>query len=233
MAVISCVFCDLLGSGHQGGRLVAGNKHAAALRDGFPVSEGHTLIMPRRHVRSVFELAGEEQQDVWNLVAEIRDKLKASPGPVPDAFNIGPNDGVQAGQTVMHAHVHVIPRYQEDSPDPRGGIRWVLPRKANYWKPEEADSFQQVGFLSFIQSLLEHGEFVSTYKFALLQALADISLESDPEPDGTLRIRLSSIAGKFIACYWPQAAPFHLANGDQAILPAAKHGSEKCSHCRD
>jgi diadenosine tetraphosphate (Ap4A) HIT family hydrolase len=216
--VISCVFCDLLGAQHQGERLVAGNKHAAALRDGFPVSDGHTLIVPRRHVQSVFELAGEEQQDVWNLVAEVRDRLRSSLNLPPDAFNVGPNDGLDAGQTVMHAHVHVIPRYKGDMPDPRGGIRWVLPRKANYWKPEQADPFQQVEFLGFIQSLLEHGEFVSTYKFALLQALADISLESDPETDGTLRIHLSSIAEKFIAYYWTQAAPFHLANGEQTIL---------------
>ncbi len=103
-------------------------------------------------------------------------------------------------------------------PDPRGGIRWVLPRKANYWKPEQADPFQQVEFLGFIQSLLERGEFVSTYKFALLQALADISLESDPEVDGTLRIPLSSISEKFVAYYWTQAAPFHLATGEQTVL---------------
>jgi len=103
-------------------------------------------------------------------------------------------------------------------PDPRGGIRWVLPRKANYWKPEQADPFQQVEFLGFIQSLLEHGEFVSTYKFALLQALADISLETDPKADGTLQIPLSSIAEKFIAYYWTQAAPFHLATGEQRVL---------------
>ena len=193
-------------------------RHAAALRDGFPVSDGHTLVLPRRHVQSVFELAGEEQQEVWSLVAEVRDRLRSTLGSVPDGFNVGPNDGVQAGQTVMHAHVHVIPRYKGDMPDPRGGIRWVLPRKANYWAPEKADPFQQVEFLGFIQSLLEHGEFVSTYKFALLQALADISLESDPEPDGTLRVQVSSIAEKFIAYYWTQAAPFHLANGEQAIL---------------
>jgi diadenosine tetraphosphate (Ap4A) HIT family hydrolase/5-methylcytosine-specific restriction endonuclease McrA len=210
--VISCVFCDLLGAEHQGGRFVAGNKHAAALRDGFPVSDGHTLIVPRRHVCSVFELAGEEQMDVWNLVAEVRDQLQLSLTQAPDAFNVGPNDGIQAGQTVLHAHVHVIPRYNGDMPDPRGGIRWVLPRKANYWKPEEADPFQQVEFLGFIQSLLEHGEFVSTYKFALLQALADLSLESDAEVDGTLRISLVSIAEKVIAYYWPQAAPFHLGH---------------------
>jgi diadenosine tetraphosphate (Ap4A) HIT family hydrolase len=111
--------------------------HAAALRDEFPVSDGHTLILPRRHVQSVFE-----------LVAEVRDRLRLSLNLPPDAFNVGPNDGL-AKQTVMHAHVHFIPRYKGDMPDSRGGIRWVLPRKANYCKPEEADPFQQVEFLGF------------------------------------------------------------------------------------
>lgn len=153
---------------------MAGNRHAAALLDGYPVSEGHTLVIPRRHVPSIFDLSGAEQSDVWALVAEVRDRLRARLATQPEGFNVGPNDGVQAGQTVMHGHVHLIPRYKEDVPDPRGGIRWVLPRKANYWAPEQADPFQQVEFLGFVQSLFEHGQFVSTYKFALLQALADI-----------------------------------------------------------
>lgn len=216
--MIHCVFCDLIGAGHQGAPLVAENTHATAFPDQFPVSEGHTLIVPRRHVKSVFELPGEELQTVWTLVAEVRDRLRSTLDPAPDAFNVGPNDGDKAGQTVAHAHIHVIPRYVGDMPDPRGGIRWVLPRKANYWKPEEADPFQQVEFLAFIQSLLVHGEFVSTYKFALLQSLADLSLESDPEPDGTLRIQITSIAEKFIAYYWLQAMPFHMSNDDHCVL---------------
>lgn len=84
--MISCVFCDLLGTEHQGENLVAQNRYAAALRDEFPVSDGHTLIVPKRHVQSVFELAGEEQQDVWNLVAEVRDRLRSSLNLAPDAF---------------------------------------------------------------------------------------------------------------------------------------------------
>ena len=124
------------------------------------------MVVPHRHVESIFQLGGQELASVWNLVAEVRDRLPGRLDTPPDGFNVGPNDGAEAGQTVLHGHVHVIPRYHGDVPDPRGGIRWVIPRKANYWDPAESDPFQQVEFLGFIQSLLEHGEFVSTYKFA-------------------------------------------------------------------
>ena len=216
-AVIACPFCDNLGEPDidESGRWIAANTQATAFLDGYPVSEGHTLVVPRRHVGSIFELAGEEQAGIWNLVAEVRDRLRQRFDVQPDAFNVGPNDGVEAGQTVSHAHVHVIPRYRGDVPDPRGGIRWVIPRKANYWNPAEADPFQQVEFLGIIQSLLEHGEFVSTYKFALLQALADLSLERDPNPDGSTRIPLEEIAGKFISSYWPHSAPFHFCRREE------------------
>jgi diadenosine tetraphosphate (Ap4A) HIT family hydrolase len=220
--MISCPFCDLSGSAFGCDRQIASNKHATALLDGYPVSDGHTLVVPKRHAASVFDLSGEEQSDVWALVAEARDKIRSRLKTQPDGFNIGPNDGIQAGQTVMHAHVHLIPRYKDDVPDPRGGIRWVLPHKANYWAPDEADPFQQVEFLGFVQSLLERGQFVSTYKFALLQALADIAIESEPCADGTLRIPISLIAEKFISYYWCQAAPFHLASGDRVILQQNK-----------
>lgn len=215
--MIACPFCELLGQ-PANDRFVASNRSAIALSDGYPVSEGHTLIVPNRHVRSVFELMGEEQADVWALVAEARDRLRSSLGKQPEGFNIGPNDGEAAGQTVLHAHVHLIPRYSGDVPDPRGGIRWVLPRKANYWDPDQADPFQQVEFLGFVQSLLERGQFVSTYKFALMQALADLSLESESDPGGDLSISLRSIAAKFLVYYWCQAAPFHLSNGQRTIL---------------
>ena len=104
---------------------------AAALHDGFPVSPGHTLVVPRRHVGSLFDLAPEEQQDIWALVARVRERLNADHQ--VDGFNVGLNDGPAAGQTVLHAHVHVIPRYEGDLPDPRGGVRWVIPAKADYW----------------------------------------------------------------------------------------------------
>jgi len=215
--MFDCTFCEFLGEPKLD-RFVAANQAATAVLDGYPVSEGHTLVIPNRHVGSIFELRGNEQADVWSLVAEVRDKLKTSLAGEPEGFNIGPNDGVVAGQTVGHAHIHLIPRYPGDAPDPRGGIRWVLPRKANYWQPDQANPFQQVEFLGFVQSLLERGQFVSTYKFALLQALADLSLESEPDPGGDLSIPLRSIAGKFLAYYWCQAAPFHLSSGELTVL---------------
>jgi diadenosine tetraphosphate (Ap4A) HIT family hydrolase len=104
---------------------------AVALPDGFPVTPGHTLVVPKRHVASLFELPQEEQAAVWGLVAQVRALLVAELQ--PDGFNVGLNDGPAAGQTVMHAHVHVIPRRHGDVADPRGGVRWVVPDKAAYW----------------------------------------------------------------------------------------------------
>jgi diadenosine tetraphosphate (Ap4A) HIT family hydrolase len=91
------------------------------------------LVVPRKHVSSIYELGPQEQQSIWALVAEVRVLLLTGMNP-PDGFNIGFNDGVAAGQTVSHAHVHVIPRRHGDVPDPRGGIRWVIADKAQYWK---------------------------------------------------------------------------------------------------
>ncbi len=102
-----------------------------AFLDGFPVSEGHALVIPRRHVASLFDLPADEQASLWAEVARVRALLLAKHH--PDGFNIGVNDGTAAGQTVPHAHIHVIPRYTGDLPDPRGGVRWVIPAKAKYW----------------------------------------------------------------------------------------------------
>ena len=104
---------------------------AVALLDGFPVSPGHTLVVPRRHQGSLFDLPPEEQEDIWALVGLVRERLRFEHQ--VDGFNVGLNDGPAAGQTVLHAHVHVIPRYEGDLPDPRGGVRWVIPEKADYW----------------------------------------------------------------------------------------------------
>lgn len=107
------------------------NDFAAAFPDGFPIAEGHTLVVPKRHVASLFDLSDEEQEAVWMLVAQVRGGLISELK--PDGFNVGLNDGPAAGQTVMHAHVHVIPRRRGDVADPRGGVRWILPTKAQYW----------------------------------------------------------------------------------------------------
>ena len=81
---------------------------------------------------SIYELTVTEQNVIWELVSEVRQRLLTDLK--PDGFNIGLNDGLAAGQTVMHAHVHVIPRWSGDVSDPRGGIRWVIADKAAYWK---------------------------------------------------------------------------------------------------
>jgi len=102
-----------------------------AFPDAFPVSDGHTLVVPRRHVRDLFELSDQEYRAVWDLVARTQQRLRGQVS--PDGFNVGVNVGEAAGQTVAHAHVHVIPRYSDDVPDPRGGVRWVKPSEAAYW----------------------------------------------------------------------------------------------------
>ena len=112
-------------------RILLENDSAAAFADRFPVTEGHTLVVRRRHVASLLDLSEEEQVALWRLVALVREKLKAELG--PDGFNLGVNDGEAAGQTVMHAHVHVIPRRHGDVADPRGGVRWIMPDRARYW----------------------------------------------------------------------------------------------------
>jgi diadenosine tetraphosphate (Ap4A) HIT family hydrolase len=121
-----CPFCHL-----ETSRIHLENDVAAAFPDAFPVAEGHMLVVPKRHVASLFDLAEEEQAALWRLVSLVRGKLMAEKK--PDGFNVGVNDGPAAGQTVMHAHVHVIPRRNGDVADPRGGVRWIVASKAPYW----------------------------------------------------------------------------------------------------
>lgn len=107
------------------------NAHAFWIRDGFPVSRGHSLVIPRRHLASFFEATQEERSALLALLDDARAAAIAEFQ--PDGFNIGINDGAAAGQTVPHLHIHLIPRYAGDVQDPRGGIRWVLPERADYW----------------------------------------------------------------------------------------------------
>jgi diadenosine tetraphosphate (Ap4A) HIT family hydrolase len=112
------------------------NDSTVAFADRFPITPGHTLVVPKRHVASLFDLSEEEQADIWRLVVMVREKLKVELA--VDGFNIGVNDGEAAGQTVMHAHVHVIPRRMDDVGDPRGGMRWIMPDQARYWNEGQA-----------------------------------------------------------------------------------------------
>lgn len=122
----ACPFCNL-----EDDQCVLVTPVVRALRDSFPISKGHTLIVPARHVGSIFDLDDAERAAIWSVVETVRQQLEKEFR--PDAFNIGVNDGQAAGQTVPHAHVHVIPRYAGDVADPRGGVRWVIAEKADYW----------------------------------------------------------------------------------------------------
>jgi len=106
----------------------------AALWDAFPVTDGHALIVPFRHVASWFDATHAEQEELFRTVAVVRAAIETRHQ--PDGFNIGINVGAAAGQTVPHLHVHVIPRYEGDVPDPRGGVRHVLPSRGNYLAPQ-------------------------------------------------------------------------------------------------
>jgi diadenosine tetraphosphate (Ap4A) HIT family hydrolase len=125
---VNCVFCDQLIRGD----LAAANDLAVAFPDAYPLSKGHMLIVPRRHEADFLDLTGEEQAGIWALVPAVRLQIEATE--VPDGYNIGISVGEAAGQTVSHAHLHVIPRYRADVRDPRGGIRWIIPAKARYWE---------------------------------------------------------------------------------------------------
>jgi len=101
-----------------------------ALFDGYPVSKGHTLIIPKRHIETYFDLDPEEAGDLHHIIMTIKKRLDQKFG--PDGYNIGINNGAAAGQTVFHLHVHIIPRYEGDMNDPRGGVRGVIPSKRIY-----------------------------------------------------------------------------------------------------
>ena len=126
MTTPPCPFC------HLGPERIAGsNATGLIVRDAYPVTPGHTLIIPRRHVGSFFDLTPEERTGLLALLDEARASLERSHQ--PQGYNIGINDGPVAGQTVPHLHIHLIPRYAGDAEDPRGGVRWVMPGKARYW----------------------------------------------------------------------------------------------------
>jgi superfamily II DNA or RNA helicase/diadenosine tetraphosphate (Ap4A) HIT family hydrolase/HKD family nuclease len=110
--------------------MLAQNARAVAIHDKFPVSPGHTLIVTRRHVPDFFSCTAEERTAIFDMVDRVKNILDSRFH--PDGYNVGFNSGEAAGQTVMHVHVHVIPRYKGDVEDPRGGVRYVLPGKANY-----------------------------------------------------------------------------------------------------
>jgi diadenosine tetraphosphate (Ap4A) HIT family hydrolase len=119
-----CAFCSF-----KHFRVIIGNDLALALRDEAPVSRGHALILPRRHVASWSETTEDERLAILELIDRVRERHDKELE--PDGYNIGINDGPAAGQTVMHVHVHLIPRYTGDVAEPAGGVRHVLKERAD------------------------------------------------------------------------------------------------------
>ncbi len=122
----NCPFCDIINKKP----LIEISKYWAVFEDEYPVSPGHCLIVPNRHVESILELTADELKTLYEVIVNTRHYIKIVRN--PDGFNIGVNEGRAAGQTVPHLHIHIIPRYNGDMEDPRGGVRGVIPEKQKY-----------------------------------------------------------------------------------------------------
>ena len=121
-----CFFCNI-----PPVRIVLENELAYAVRDGYPVTEMHSLIIPKRHIPDYFDLTKEELIACDQLIRSLKDEISNSDNSV-NGFNIGMNSGETAGQTIFHCHVHLIPRRTGDVDNPRGGVRNIIPGMGNY-----------------------------------------------------------------------------------------------------
>jgi diadenosine tetraphosphate (Ap4A) HIT family hydrolase len=121
-----CLFCSV---GEE--RIIAENDLAFAIRDGVPVTELHSLIIPKRHVSDYFELTKEELLACNELLRIVKEEILARDTSVK-GFNVGANSGLVAGQSIFHCHIHLVPRREGDVPNPKGGIRHVIPGKGAY-----------------------------------------------------------------------------------------------------
>ena len=126
-----CPFCTM-----KPEYMVASNDLAYAVRDLFPVNPGHTLVIPRRHAVTWFDATREEQLAILDLVDQIKTELDAGDSP-PDAYNFGVNVGTLAGQSVMHLHLHLMPRYEGDVSGVGAGVRMCVPERSGYTAPTE------------------------------------------------------------------------------------------------
>ena len=120
-----CLFCY-----PKPEEIIAETKHAVLITDSFPVSKGHCLIIPRRHIETYFECTDIENREFRELTLIAKKHLDEKYS--PDGYNIGCNNGLSAGQSVFHLHIHIIPRYKGDVENPKGGVRWVVPEKSQY-----------------------------------------------------------------------------------------------------
>ncbi|WP_330668386.1 HIT family protein [Romboutsia timonensis] len=118
-----CIFCKMKD-------YILENELAYAIYDKYPVGKGHMLFIPKRHVKDFFDITKEEREAIFDLIDEGKKLLDEKYS--PDSYNVGINCGEHAGQTIMHVHVHLIPRYIGDMKDPTGGVRGVIPEKMKY-----------------------------------------------------------------------------------------------------
>ena len=118
-----CIFCQMKD-------YILENELAYAIYDKYPVGKGHMLFIPKRHVKDFFDITKEEREAIFELIDEGKRLLDEKYS--PDSYNVGINCGEHAGQTIMHVHVHLIPRYIGDMKDPTGGVRGVIPEKMKY-----------------------------------------------------------------------------------------------------
>jgi diadenosine tetraphosphate (Ap4A) HIT family hydrolase len=123
-----CLFCEY--DNPEFNTVIVEEELVYARWDNFAISAGHAEVVPKRHVESYFELTDEELLAIFGLTKHIKEIIDANYH--PDAYNIGVNDGVAAGRTIHHCHVHLIPRYTGDVANPRGGIRHIIPGKGSY-----------------------------------------------------------------------------------------------------
>ena len=119
-----CPFCNNI-------EIIEERGSVFAMKDNYPVTEGHHLIVPFRHTENYFSMTKIERDDATELIRVLKNKLETSDSTIT-GFNIGMNSGESAGQTVMHSHIHLIPRREGDTPEPRGGVRGVIPDKMDY-----------------------------------------------------------------------------------------------------
>jgi len=121
----TCVFCN------SGNRVIIENEFAYAILDSYPVTPGHTLIIPKRHFSDYFNITEKELLSINALLLEMRKQLLEEDKSI-EGFNIGINSGEVAGQTIFHLHIHLIPRRKNDTQNPKGGVRCVIPNKMSY-----------------------------------------------------------------------------------------------------
>lgn len=129
MEIKDCIFCQIAQQKKEA-EIIGKFQHCFAMKDQYPVSKGHLLLIPFQHIDSWFSASKEIKEEIFLASEEMKGFLHEQYQ--PDGYNIGMNCGKAAGQTVMHLHVHLIPRYTGDMEDPKGGVRGVIPCKQKY-----------------------------------------------------------------------------------------------------